>query len=142
PAYSIRDSRRTPDIKVRMYGCNRCLRTVTHREPGKTGASMYEWNTFRNLLQGEMLFARRDLDGVTQYGTEELDFSNLVAVQRHLMEVTARLSKEMAPGQPTPEDTYAVLQHAELSLQYRKALWLNGKSVGKLRARMLRTPLL
>lgn len=106
------------------------------------GITMYEWNTFRNLLQGQMLFARRDLDGVTQYGTEELDFSNLVAVQRHLMEVTARLSKEMAPGQPTPEDTYTVLQHAELSLQYRKALWLNDKSIGKLRARMLRTPLL
>lgn len=106
------------------------------------GITMYEWNTFRNLLQGQMLFARRDLDGVTQYGTKELDFSNLVEVQRHLMEVTARLSKEVAPGQPTPEDTYTVLQHAELSLQYRKALWLNDKSIGKLRARMLRTPLL
>lgn len=108
----------------------------------RRGITMYEWNTFRNLLQGQMLFARRDLDGVTQYGTEELDFSNLVAVQQHLMEVTARLSKEMAPGQPTSEDMYAVVQQAELSLQYRKAFWLNDKSIGKLRARMLRAPLL
>ncbi|RQS17989.1 hypothetical protein DIE03_36660 [Burkholderia sp. Bp8992] len=108
----------------------------------RRGITMYEWNTFRNLLQGQMLFSRRDLDGVTQYGTEELDFSRLTAVQQHLLRVTARLSREMAPGQPTPEDTYEVLQHAELTLQYRKSFWLNDKSIGKLRARMLRTPLL
>lgn len=106
------------------------------------GITMYEWNTFRNLLQGQMLLARRDLDGAMQYETEELDFANLESVQEHLMRVTARLSAEIAPSQPTPEDTYALLQHAELSLQYRKSFWLNDKALGKLRARMLRTPLL
>lgn len=108
----------------------------------RRGITMYEWNTFRNLLQGHMLFARRDLDGTMQYETEELDFSNLVAVQKHLMEVTAPLSRDMAPDQLTPEDSYAVLQHAELALQYRKALWLNEKSIGEWQARMLRAPLL
>ncbi|MGG1950232.1 hypothetical protein [Ralstonia solanacearum] len=108
----------------------------------RRGIIMYEWNTFRNLLQGHMLFVRHDLDGTMQYETEELDFSDLVAVQKHLMEVTAHLSKDMAPHQLTPEGTYAVLQHAELSLQYRKALWLNDKSIGKLKARILRAPLL
>ncbi|WP_147310661.1 hypothetical protein [Cupriavidus taiwanensis] len=106
------------------------------------GITMYEWNTLRNLLQGHMLFARRDLDGTMQYETEELDFSNLVAVQKFLMEVAARLPGNFAPDQMAPEDTYAVLQHAELSLQYRKALWLDDKSIGKLRARILQVPLL
>ncbi|WP_147732700.1 hypothetical protein [Burkholderia pseudomallei] len=108
----------------------------------RRGIAMYEWNTFRNLLQGQMLFARQEVDGAMQYETDELDFSNLVAVQQHLMEVTARLSKDMAPDHPTPADIYAVLQRAELSLQYRKALWLNEKSIGRLRAKMLRAPLL
>lgn len=108
----------------------------------RRGITMYEWNTFRNLLQGHMLLARRDLAGAMQYETERLDFSNLSAVQEHLMGVAARLSGEIAPGQPTPEEIYAALQHAELSLQYRKALWLNDKPLGRLRARMLRTPLL
>jgi hypothetical protein len=108
----------------------------------RRGITMYEWNTFRNLLQGQMLLTRRDLDGATQYETDKLDFSNLKAVQEHLMTVTARLSKEMAPSQPTPEEIYAALQHAELALEYRKALWFNDKPLRKLGTRMLRTPLL
>jgi hypothetical protein len=36
--------------------------------------TMYEWNTFRNFLQGQMLLTRRDLDGAMQHRTGELDF--------------------------------------------------------------------
>ncbi|MGA4332473.1 hypothetical protein ACI2U6_17275 [Ralstonia nicotianae] len=108
----------------------------------RNGITMYEWNTFRNLLQGNMLFAQRDVDGAVRYETEQLDFSNLVAVQQHLMDVKARLFREVAPGQLTPAGEYAFLQHAELSLQYWKALWFNDKSIGSWRASMLRAPLL
>lgn len=108
----------------------------------RNGVSMYEWNTFRNLLQGRVLFSGRDVDGVTRYETKELDLSNLETVQEHLMNVAARLSEELASNQPTPKDSYALLRHAELSLQYRKALWLNDRQLGKFRARMLRVPLL
>lgn len=108
----------------------------------RNGVSMYEWNTFRNLLQGRVLFSGRDVDGIARYETKELDLSNLEAVQEHLMNVAARLSGELASNQPTPKDSYALLRHAELSLQYRKALWLNDRRLGKFRARMLRVPLL
>ncbi|WP_157685263.1 hypothetical protein [Robbsia andropogonis] len=106
------------------------------------GITMYEWNTFRNLLQGQMLFARNDLDGQVQYRTETLDFSCLTAVQKHLMETLTRLSLEVTPENPTPADMYAIVEHAEISFQYRTAFWFNDKSIGRFKSDFLVAPLL
>lgn len=108
----------------------------------REGITMYEWNTFRNLLQGQMLFAWNELDGSVKYETDTLDFSNLASVQQHLMGVSARLSRDVAPENLTPEDMHAILEHAEISLQYSTAFWLNDKSIGGFRSDVLRAPLL
>lgn len=110
----------------------------------RRGVSMYEWNTFRNLVQGRMFVSQREVDGTLHYGTENLDFSNLEAVQSHLINVSDKLHTDVGPDRATskPTDMYELLQHSELSVQYRSAFWLKNVPFGSLKARMLRTPLL
>lgn len=106
------------------------------------GISMYEWNTFRNLLQGRMSLIRNETDGELPYETQKLDFSDIEAVQTHLMNVLERFVEGTPSGQPTPRDMYDLLQQAELSLKYRIGLWLNDWPVLQTGIGFLRTPLL
>lgn len=66
-------------------------------------------------------------DYILQYQQDRLEYLRFMAWDNYL---------------PTPEDTYALPRYVELSIQYRKALWLNDKPLGKLSAALLRTPLL
>ncbi len=51
----------------------------------KNGISMYEWNTFRNLLQGSMSsFKNRDFNQMT-YDNALIDFSDIMNVQDYLI---------------------------------------------------------
>ena len=51
----------------------------------KDGISMYEWNTFRNLLQGSMSsFKNRDFNQMT-YDNALIDFSDIMNVQDYLI---------------------------------------------------------
>jgi len=106
------------------------------------GVAMYEWNTFRNLLQGLMLHRTKEISGESRYRTQDLDFADIEGVQAHLMEITGRMFEDMGTGQPTPAHLYALLHRAELSLNYRTALWLNNWPILPTGSASLRTPLL
>lgn len=106
------------------------------------GITMYEWNTFRNLLHGIMHHKRKDRHEELRYGTLNVDFSDIKSVQTQLMSVTDRLYESMDTEQPTPSHLYELLRHAEICLEYWTALWLNDWPILRTGSATLRTPLL
>lgn len=106
------------------------------------GIAMFEWNTFRNLLQGLILLERQNLSGELRYETQSMDFSNIEAVQSHLTTVIDNFYEEQAPAQPTPGELYRLLKNAEISLTYRLALWVNDWPIWHRRPGSLCMPLL
>lgn len=106
------------------------------------GIAMYEWNTFRNLIQGLVIRGGEDIPGEVRYGTQDLDFSDIEGVQAHLMSITGRMYQDASAEQPTPAHLYDLLHRAEFSWDYRTALWLNDWPVLSTGSVSLRTPLL
>jgi hypothetical protein len=106
------------------------------------GIVMYEWNTFRNLLQGLVMQIGEDISEELRYRTQNLDFADIEGVQAHLMNITGRMHKDMGKEQPTPAHLYDLLNRAELSMDYRTALWLNDWPILPTGSASLRAPLL
>lgn len=59
----------------------------------KNGIAMYEWNTFRNLLQGNMTQISKTHSSGKKYSTDDLDFSDLPAVKNILLAIQSEVDQ-------------------------------------------------
>jgi hypothetical protein len=106
------------------------------------GIAMYEWNTFRNLLQGLMHYGRGNTLSESTYDTLSLDFSNIQEVQSHLMSSTDQLYEAHGYGEATPSKHYAHTKDTEVALTCKNALWLNDRPILRTGFTSVRAPLL
>jgi hypothetical protein len=106
------------------------------------GIAMYEWNTFRNLLQGIVFQGTSTESKEFRYSTLGMDFSDIHTTQSYLMDVTSAFYKSVGISPSTPSDEYELSHRAQLSLHYQTVLWLKDYVVCRRQRKHIRIPLL
>ncbi len=88
----------------------------------KNGISMYEWNTFRKLLQGNILsFKNGDFNQIL-YDNALIDFSDIMNVQDYLIKEIQKIHDDNPNSVPGPAKQWEMLNGARVLFMFNTSI--------------------
>lgn len=107
----------------------------------KNGISMYEWNTFRNLLNGSLSYFKDYEINQYNYNNKSMDFSNIAETQSYLIkELHKHYTNLGAKGSPVEQ--WDILKTSRILFEFNITVRVMNKSLFPSKWKYLDIPLI
>ncbi|WP_386697464.1 hypothetical protein [Lonepinella sp. MS14436] len=107
----------------------------------KNGIAMYEWNTFRNLLKGEITAFKNSNFNSIIYSNKLMDFSKIINIQEYLINEFQKVNNVLRSDYG-PAKQWEVLKGARVSFVFNISIGFLNKSIFKFKQKYWDMPLI